>query len=148
MPTPARTTFHQLCRAGFVSRMSRTHTNEDDLAAMMAEQYGTTWTGDDIRRMHDEGYPSTVLDMVAGTDGRNALDLIAQTLQMAIPGPHITCPTCSCGITYAQRLELAMTFVEDGVEHLMGDIQRMRAEAGRGPQSETCCDNGLRQETA
>jgi hypothetical protein len=141
-------TFHSLCRARAQARMIEDGLDEDGLAAMLAERFGAPWTGDDLRAMAREGYPSTLIDMMAEARGANAVTVIINAVQSLLPGPHINCPTCSCGITYAQRRQLAITFVEEGTEHLVADIQRMRAEAGRGPQSETCCPHGLSQETA
>lgn len=139
-------TFHQLCRAGFVSRQTRTGESDADLAAAINAMYGTTYTGDDITAMHTEGYPSTVMDMVAGTIGRDTLELITQAMQMVIAGPHLACPTCSCGITEGDREAIAAAYLRN---HTEGRAALVAVRESQGfQQPKDCADCGLASQTA
>ncbi len=98
--------------AGQRSRMARTGCDEDDLAPAAGKR--------PLRRQcHGRRDPRHAprwlllhfLDMVAETAGHPTLDLIAQSLQMFLPGPHVGCPSCSCGLTDVERAEVRTRFL-------------------------------------
>jgi hypothetical protein len=136
----SRITFHQLCRAGFESRMARTGQDEDDLAQMVRDHFDADITGDEIRAMHHDGYSSHFLDMIAATAGCSTLDLIAQSLQTFLPGPHVGCPTCVCGIPREERETLAARFLYNGDPDGFEALAEIRA--ARGDRQAIDCDCG------
>jgi len=110
-PHPA--SFHDLCAMSLDMHLARTGITEDDFAAILADEVGATWTGDDLRRFRTEGYPSTFYDASAYRIGLSGIDAVAFMLQLT-PPPHGSCASCVCGVPHSERRHIARIFLADG----------------------------------
>lgn len=138
-------TFHALMCMAFEMHLARTGQSEDELAADMATNSGTTWTGDDLRRFRVEGFPSTFHDAGAYRVGITGIEAVAYLLQLA-PPPHRSCASCTCGVAHADRRHIARVFLTGGDEAAARTLATVRRRQSDHRERQKSC--GVDTQTA
>lgn len=138
-------TFHRLIVAGLDMHEARTGTDDDAHAAELTEA-GYPFTGDDIRRFRVEGFPTHYIDAASGARlGMTGIEGVAFALQTLVPPPHLSCPSCTCGVPLAERRAIAEVFLEDGDVAAGGALHAYRAATGQlaRKQRQGRCSDGV-----
>lgn len=124
-------TFHRLIVHGLNTHQARRGIDDDQHAAEV-NATGYPCTGDDIRRFRADGFPTRYIDHSAGIRlGMTGIQAVSFALQTLVPPPHISCPSCTCGVPREARRELAATYLTEGESAAENYLREHRQKARR-----------------
>lgn len=112
---------------GLNMHLARHEMTDQDFAAMVSEEAGVDWTADTIAGWRRDGFPSRFFDITGPIGlGLTGVDAVAYLLQVG-PPPHISCPTCSCGLGPDEQRSVAEAFLDGGSDAGSDKLAELRS---------------------